>query len=513
MIISFLILTLTAVVSPAKNTCDIEQALLDLDRTLALYDNISSQKESRIDSLKKQCLNHADITELYHAYDAVFDEYLKWDSDSAYAYANLKMDLAEKSGEARLVNDAIMDISKRYIISGMHHEALSAMHGIDIVTAEQHGQSEELYSMFFDLYNWLSAGTSDMRIKKHYESNEVLYLKRWAQSTIPESTNYNISHAASYLDDGNDARALDILEKGLSEGVLSAHDYAMIYYYMAKVYQARKDEDKATYFFIQSAKYDLLQPVKEYSSLIRISQYCYKQGDIKRAYEYIMRCDSDAIRCDAKHRINQIAGILPEIIYAYEKQNRYRSKQLTGAIIFLSLAFILLVAALSQLRRSYLRILETNQVKDAYLGEFLAMFADHINSLEKYRSNLRTVAKQKDFNAIQQELRSDRFIDQEWDYLMKKFDNTFLGLFPHFISDLNALLQPDKRIGQNLKEGELSNELRVFALIRLGITEPTRISKYLRLSASTVYNYRNKLRNAAIGRRGDFDSRLMRIGN
>ena len=68
---------------------------------------------------------------------------------------------------------------------------------------------------------------------------------------------------------------------------------------------------------------------------------------------------------------------------------------------------------------------------------------------------------------------------------------------------------PDKRIGQNLKEGELSNELRVFALIRLGITEPTRISKYLRLSASTVYNYRNKLRNAAIGRRGDFDSRLL----
>lgn len=86
-----------------------------------------------------------------------------------------------------------------------------------------------------------------------------------------------------------------------------------------------------------------------------------------------------------------------------------------------------------------------------------------------------------------------------------------MGL-PDFVSDLNSLLQPDKRIGQNLKGGELTNELRVFALIRLGITEPPRISKFLRLSASTVYNYRNKLRNAAIGKREDFEGRLKHIG-
>ena len=102
--------------------------------------------------------------------------------------------------------------------------------------------------------------------------------------------------------------------------------------------------------------------------------------------------------------------------------------------------------------------------------------------------------------------------EKEKDFLMKKFDKTFLGLFPNFISDLNALLQPDKHIGQDLKKGELTNELRIFALIRLGITKSQRISKFLRLSASTVYNYRTKLNNAAKGKREDFEHRLKHIG-
>jgi hypothetical protein len=269
----------------------------------------------------------------------------------------------------------------------------------------------------------------------------------------------------------------------------------------------------AIYFYAESAINDLILSNREYSSFIKVAQYCYVNGDIERAYNYIMKCHKDAIQCKAEHRISQIAGIPPEITNAYETHKDRLNRRLIWAAAGISLAFILLVLAVFQLRKSYLKIRATNQLKNTYLTEFLTMFAEHINALEKYRSNIRNVAKHKDFDILQKELRSDNFIDEEWDYLMDRFDKTFLGIYPNFVSELNDLLQPDKQIGQDLHKGKLTNELRVFALIRLGITEPPRIAKFLRLSASTVYNYRNKLRNSYIGRRGDFDSRLMRIGN
>ena len=87
----------------------------------------------------------------------------------------------------------------------------------------------------------------------------------------------------------------------------------------------------------------------------------------------------------------------------------------------------------------------------------------------------------------------------------------FLGLFPDFVEQFNALLEPDKRIGEDLPAGTLSNELRVFALIRLGVTESSAIASFLRKSLSTVYNYRVKARNAAIGDRDTFEARIMQI--
>ena len=225
-----------------------------------------------------------------------------------------------------------------------------------------------------------------------------------------------------------------------------------------------------------------------------------------------MRCHSDATLCDSKLRINQIAGILPEIINAYESQEQYRSRQLTLAVIGLSLAFILVAIVLLQLRKSYLHIRKANQIKDVYLGEFLSMFAQHINSLEKYRSNIRNISKQKDFDALQKELRSDKFIDGEWKVLMEKFDKTFLGLFPNFITDLNALLNQENQFNITTQKRGLTNELRIFALIRLGVTESARIAQFLRLSLPTVYNYRVKRRNCAICRRKDFEAKIMEIG-
>ena len=224
-----------------------------------------------------------------------------------------------------------------------------------------------------------------------------------------------------------------------------------------------------------------------------------------------MRCHIDATECDSKLRLNQLASIMPDIVEAYEKQEDYRYQQLTWTTICLLVALITLTIISIKLRRSNIRILNANKIKDTYVGEFLSMFAEQIDSLEKYRSRIRKVAKRKDFDILQKELRSDKFIDNEWDHLMEKFDKTFLSIYPNFVNEVNSMLSPDKQVGQNIKEGKLTNELRTLALIRLGINESTLIAQFLRLSLSTVYNYRVKLRNSYVGKRDEFEGYIMQI--
>ena len=132
--------------------------------------------------------------------------------------------------------------------------------------------------------------------------------------------------------------------------------------------------------------------------------------------------------------------------------------------------------------------------------------------MERYRSMLNRTARTEGFEAVRNALKSSEFIDKELNEFYEQFDATFLQLFPDFIKDLNALLQPDKRIELKTRDGIMTTELRIFALIRLGITDSVKIAEFLRRSVSTVYNYRVKMRNAALNSREDFEKQIMGIG-
>ena len=140
------------------------------------------------------------------------------------------------------------------------------------------------------------------------------------------------------------------------------------------------------------------------------------------------------------------------------------------------------------------------------------MFSDHIDSLERYRSRLRQTAKSQDLQDVMIALRDENPIEDERTALFNEFDRTFLALFPNFVEQLNSLLKEECCIRQNLKPGRLSNELRIFALIRLGVSDSATIARFLKKSPSTIYNYRVKMRNSALSRREDIEKRIMEIG-
>ena len=169
--------------------------------------------------------------------------------------------------------------------------------------------------------------------------------------------------------------------------------------------------------------------------------------------------------------------------------------------------------AINRKMEEYILLLkESNNIKEIYIGRYIDLCSEYIGRMERYRSMLNRTARTEGFEAVRNALKSSEFIDKELNEFYEQFDATFLQLFPDFIKDLNALLQPDKRIELKTRDGIMTTELRIFALIRLGITDSVKIAEFLRRSVSTVYNYRVKMRNAALNSREDFEKQIMGIG-
>lgn len=154
---------------------------------------------------------------------------------------------------------------------------------------------------------------------------------------------------------------------------------------------------------------------------------------------------------------------------------------------------------------------ESSLIKEEYIAHYIDRCSLYIEKMDKYRKHLQKIAAKGGAKELYSELRSSEIIDTELKDFYTHFDDSFLKLFPAFVEDFNALLRPEARV--RVKPGEkLNTELRIFALVRLGISSSTKIAHFLRYSVTTIYNYRVKLRNAAEGDRDKFDEAVMKIG-
>ena len=521
----FVILTLVACSAPREEELSLRTALDNLDKVLLRQQDIQQMKESHIREIRSR---HAAIpSDLYHKYDLLYEEYAKYDVDSALRYAHLKAAVAEEIGDQVLINDASLDFSFRYLLSGMYANAEESLKQVDTLVAAGAGQLPAYYQNQYNLWHGLAVTTKDKVLEERYHLKEKYFQHRSQEAQTGSEIDYYTISAGILMQNGETAQARRMLENRLKDPGLSMLEQSILHYWIAKTYQQGGNDDAALLHYVLSSELDSRIPIKEIRSPVKVAQILYEKGDIGRAYNYITRAYRDAIQADARICLNEIAELLPPITAVYERNEQKQKSRL----VLLAVGMILLAGALivilfmlhgnnrklnranQTVQNSLARLQEANNIKDSYLGRYLSMFSDHINSLEQYRSQIRVTAKSMDLQEIQKVLKSDTFISKERENLYQEFDSTFLGLFPNFVEQLNSLLEPDKRIGQDLPKGTLSNELRVFALIRLGVTESSKIARFLKKSPSTIYNYRVKLRNAAAGDRDTFEARLMQIGN
>jgi DNA-binding CsgD family transcriptional regulator len=165
-----------------------------------------------------------------------------------------------------------------------------------------------------------------------------------------------------------------------------------------------------------------------------------------------------------------------------------------------------------QLQKVNSKLFEVNRIKEESIAQFFDICSGYIDKLEDYRKLLYKKAGNKQHEELFNMLKSTTLVDEERGKLYETFDTIFLNLYPSFVEDFNSLLINEEKVV--LKPGErLNTELRIFALIRLGITDSIRIAGFLRYSLSTIYNYRTRARNNAVVSRDEFEEMVMNIGS
>ena len=261
---------------------------------------------------------------------------------------------------------------------------------------------------------------------------------------------------------------------------------------------AKADTARQVYYLARTALHDMERSVREYASLHKLARLLYEQGDIDRAY-----------REKVDHERAVVAGLFIGISLL--------ALLLVGAVVYLYRWMKKLAAmrcdlyrANRRLHAANLSLEQTGRIKEVYIARYLDRCVVYLDKLEQYRRSLEKLAMASKTDALFKAIRSDQFLRDERKAFYRDFDKSFLDLFPHFVERFNNLLQEDGRITP--KAGELLNtELRIFALIRLGVTDTNSIAHFLGYSLATVYNYRSKMRNKAVGDKDRFEQEVMGI--
>ena len=532
-----------ALVSVLSGCCSekdrqIRNTLKELDDVISRQEEIESAKDSYIELIKGRYSEAMSPDEKYTILDELYNEYYNYNIDSAIFYARTKLDIAFNAAEQDLVDDAILDIADRYVMSGMYlaaHDIISEISAdrLDVLLVPRY------YHIWHSLYTGLEDGCDDPVQKTEYRKLKQQYREQLFSLLGKDDISRLYVMADIYVDEGRADELLDTLNAKFNEDI-PIHDKAVLSYIYANISDSYGHDDDATLYFAKSAIFDLMTPVHEYKSLYELASKLYDAGDIKRAYRYISRSINDAITANALINIQSINRSLPIISRSYHTQMLHNRRQLSVLSGILGIMAVLLIGAvivtLKEQRKArqaekrtseineelkainrkmeeYILLLkESNNIKEIYIGRYIDLCSEYIGRMERYRSMLNRTARTEGFEAVRNALKSSEFIDKELNEFYEQFDATFLQLFPDFIKDLNALLQPDKRIELKTRDGIMTTELRIFALIRLGITDSVKIAEFLRRSVSTVYNYRVKMRNAALNSREDFEKQIMGIG-
>ena len=529
----------------AADSSRADSLLLKLDQAIKERPIYMEQKELKLVELKRQLHRQIPDEERFAILGTLLDEYRSFNTDSALHMAEEREQIAIRLGNREYIDNARMNKADVLGMTGMYKEVMDLMRNIHIdrLPVDIHPYYYHIYRTVYGLMADYAVTAYEKKLyteltDKYRDSLLLVNKDNLLIHTLIQSDQYNVRNEYD--------KAIRLLTDYLALQKDYEHDVAICAYTLSESYRLKGDKEKEKEYLIVSAMADMKTAVREYISLRKLAVLLYQEGDIERAYSYVKICMEDAAACNARLRKLEILEIFPIINDAYQQKTEKQQEQMKWALVSISLLSLFLLLAIfyvykqmkkvaaarrevidankrlkelndelhlsnAQLKEANHSIAENSYLKEEYIGRYMDQCSVYLEKMDNYRRSLGKIAATGTVEELYKNIKSSKFIEGELKEFYTNFDNTFLQLFPTFVEDFNALLADDEQI--SLKAGERMNtELRIFALIRLGITDSVKIAQFLRYSVTTIYNYRTKVRNKAAGDRDLLEQEVMTIG-
>lgn len=490
-----------------------------LDETLARSEEFERHFVQTADSLKVEFESARDSSSRWAAAFELSNHYKKFSIDSAGKYIRL-MESCCPDDRAMSLSTGLSQIWN-LIQLGRHSEAVGLFESLSLPDDAGPDLVTQYFTTGYDCYSQNFGGQSvspDYSAK--YVRNAVLYWQRDSTSASSIDIHSRFLRREGYVNE-----SIRLLESIRRED-MTPFEYAQVEHHLAEAYKLSGDNSKSREHYINAACQDIRNNSRIYSALYKLSADLLNSNDLERANRYAERAIQDAVQCNFVVGIKRSASLGLAINDGLNQVNRRIRIIYLSFFVFAGLFSLVILSLflrnkrlnrelkLSNVELEHKTVLldEASRIKDGFLATTIEMAASYIKQVDEEKKSMHRLLRNEGVEALVSRLRSPSYSDSEHLNFNAKFDRMFLGVFPDFVETVNALMREDRKFLVDRRDS-LNTELRILALIRLGVSESSRISRILFISKGTVYTYRCNMRMAARCRPEEFEDLVRGLGD
>lgn len=502
---------------PFALSADISKSLNDsINRNLNQLDLILKSRNSSVPNVSEELVKAnlefreaRTYEEQYNALRSLFNYYRTNKLDSALIIAEKRLGVAKALKDSSKINSAQLNIADIYTKIGRTDYAISILDDYN----KEHLAPHQL-KYYNNIYKTALKNkvSSSLLPKERIEALEKLkiFRKNEILETDKNSRAYLLIEIEELRDAGMYKEALKVVDQLLKNFDITSN--APLLYEIGLTYLEAGKTNLAIQFLSKAALIDISNHTKEYQSLILLADVLFEKGDINRAFKYINYALEDAIASNAVINANQIIKLIPNINQAFsqkEKEIKRRTAWFLGAIGVLNIVLVILIILLfkahrvnklmldniNELNRSLKvrnkNLVESDQLKMENLKHFMLAYSSYISQERKFRKNILRLLSTSQYNKAKELIKRKGETAPDSNFFQEMFDTAFISMFPDFISRINEVLKPEYKLTVTDK---LTPELRIAALMKLGITSTNEIAEMFQYSPQSVYNLRSSLK-------------------
>ncbi len=499
---------------------DEDELLHRLDQYIARRDEFSSKKEKKLIRMKKKLNLTSGKRERLSLYNQIYREYYTYRYDSAMVYAKRGLQLAEQLHDDYYIN--LNKINRAAVLStgGFYSQAEDLLLSLKPEDISPKLMQYYYYTLTW-VYNYWGAFCERSEFKEEMQDKKRLYLAKTLEymGNKQSALYYYLSGELEYLQHRTDKKVLGWYQKALAASPVDSRVHASAAYCIARYYQDNEQMDIYEKYLVQAAISDQVCPLKENLALQELSTYLYNKDAkyAKRVAKYIYCSMEDAQFYNNRLRMVEISRILPLITETNHQREIRQNRIITISLVVVSIVSLGFLAMmffvfrinkrLAKSRREVRsqnmlleelnqKLLNTNKRRETYMRLFMDISAVYIKKLDDYRKLVSRKIKAKQTADLLTAINSYKLAEEEASSFYIRFDKAFMDLYPNFVDEFNQLLLPEKQIVLPAPNS-LTKELRIYALMRLGITDGQELATLLFYSTQTIYNYKTSIRKRA----------------